>query len=118
MLKENLLKFLKLDSLVENVTGYVETRIELLRIEIREELAEGISRAVVYVVVLAVMMLSVFLGSMAVAFKIAESMGAFAGFGIVSGIYFVVGLLVYFFRNPIAERIQLRLNERMNKKKE
>jgi Mn2+/Fe2+ NRAMP family transporter len=118
MLKENLLKFLKLDSLIENVSGYIEARIDLLRIEIREELAQGISRAVVYVVLLAIVMLFVFLTSMAVAFKIAESLGAFAGFGIVGGIYFVVGLLLYFFRNPIAERIQVRLNERMKKKKE
>jgi positive regulator of sigma E activity len=118
MLKENLLKFLKLDSLIENVTGYVESRIELLRIEIKEELAEGISRAIVYMLILLTMLLFVFLISMAVAFKIAESVGAFAGFGIVGGFYFLVGLVMYLLRDPIAEKIQLRLNERMNKKKQ
>ena len=36
-----------MDSLIENITGYVETRIELMKIEMKEELAKGLSKLLV-----------------------------------------------------------------------
>lgn len=37
------LKFLKLDALVDNIKGYVETRIELLKLEAQEKIAQLIT---------------------------------------------------------------------------
>lgn len=117
MLKDTLLKFLKMDSLIENITGYVETRIELMKIEMKEELAKAISKALVYVVIVGVLMLFVLLVSMAGAYKIAESVGTSGGFAIVAGFYLLVGLIVYAFRNSITEMLEDRFQEKMNKKK-
>src|SRR6185436_7333409 len=49
-LKEILLKFFKLDSIVGNLTGYVESRVALVKMEIREEVASVLSRALIIIV--------------------------------------------------------------------
>ncbi len=119
MLKETILKFLKMDSLIESVTGYVETRIALLKIEIKEEVAKGIARALVYVIMVAVFTLFVMLASIAVAYKVAEWVGGtFGGFAIVAAFYLLTGVMIYLFRDSITEKLELRLEEKMKKKKE
>jgi hypothetical protein len=117
VLKDTLLKFLKMDSLIENITGYVETRIELLKMDMKEEVAKGVAKAVVYVVIVALVTLFVLLISMAGAYKIAESVGTSGGFAIVAGVYLLLGLLVYAFRDSIIEALENRFQEKMNKKK-
>jgi len=106
-----------MDSLIEHVTGYVETRIELLKIEMKEELAKTLSKALVYLVISGMVMLFVLLISMAGAYKIAESVGTSGGFTIVAGIYLLVGLIVFMFRSSITEKLESRFQEKMNKKK-
>lgn len=117
MLKETLLKFLKMDSLIENITGYVEARIGLMKIEIKEEVAKALAKALVLVSVLAVLLLSVFLISMAVAYKIGERVGAFGGFAIVGSIYLVIGVTIFFLRHPITNYVEARLDQKMKNKK-
>jgi Mn2+/Fe2+ NRAMP family transporter len=97
VLKDSILKFLKMDSLIEHMTGYVETRIELLKIEM--------------------VLLFILLISVAGAYKIAESVGTSGGFTIVASIYLLVGLIIYAFRNSITEKLESRFQEKMNKKK-
>lgn len=43
-IKDTILKFLRLDNLASNVTGYVETRVKLLKIEIKEDVAKVLSK--------------------------------------------------------------------------
>ena len=117
MLKDSLLKFLKLDSLVEHITGYVETRIELMKVEMQEEVSKVLSKALVFVVITAVMTLFILLFSMAVAFKIGNAIGAFGGFGIVAGFYFLIGLLTFLFRDSISEKLENKLQDVMKKTK-
>jgi hypothetical protein len=117
VLKDTLLKFLKLDSLIESITGYVETRIELLKMEVKEEVSKGVAKALVYVVIVALVTLFILLISMAGAYKIAEWVGTSGGFAIVAGVYLLIGLLVYAFRSSITEKLENRFQEKMNKKK-
>jgi uncharacterized membrane protein YqjE len=102
-----------MDSLVDNVTGYVEARIELLKIEIKEEVAKGLAKALVAVVMIAVFTLFVLLISVAAAYKASESLGI----AVVASFYLFVGLIVFLFRNPITELLEKQLEERMKKKK-
>ena len=117
MLKDTILKFLKMESLIDNITGYVETRIELMKVEMKEEVAKALSKALVYVVIICMAMLFVMLISMAGAYKIAEFVGTPGGFSIVAGVYLLLGFLVFAFRNSITERLENRFQEKMNKKK-
>ncbi len=117
MLKDTLLKFLKMDSLIENITGYVETRIELMKIELREEVAKGLAKALVFIIIIAILTLFVLLISIAAAFKIAETAGTFGGFAIVAGFYLLLGLMLFLFRDSITVKLEERLTELMKKKK-
>ena len=109
MLKETLLKFLKLDGLVNNLTGYVETRIELLKYEIKEDMAKAIAR--IALLLLASLFFTFFLMfiSISVAVKIGESLGTFAGFGIVAGFYFTLMLIIIIFREPISKNLENKI---------
>jgi hypothetical protein len=106
-----------MDSLIENITGYVETRIELLKMDIKEEVSKSVAKALVYVVIVALTTLFILLISMAGAYKIAESVGTSGGFAIVAGVYLLLALLVFAFRNSITETLENRFQEKMNKKK-
>ena len=50
-IKDSLFKFLRLDNLMDNLTGYVEARVELLKIEIREDIARVLAKAIVVIMV-------------------------------------------------------------------
>jgi uncharacterized membrane protein YqjE len=118
VLKDTLLKFLKLDSLIEHLTGYVEARIELTKLEIKEDVAKGLSKVLLFMLMGTVFLLFIILISVAVAHLIAKSIGAFGGFAIVAGFYLLLGLLLFAFRGAISEKLQEQLVQIMNKKKE
>ncbi|SHI00859.1 Putative Holin-X, holin superfamily III [Chryseolinea serpens] len=117
MLKDSILKFLKLDTLIEHLTGFVETRIELMKLEIKEEVAKAMARVLILGLLMAVFTLFIMLISMAVAFKIGESLGASVGFAIVAGFYLLVGVLLVLMREGIRETLEKQLGEIMKKKK-
>jgi hypothetical protein len=50
-IKDRILKFLRLDGIISNLSGYVETRVALVKIEIREEVAGILSKALIMMVI-------------------------------------------------------------------
>ena len=118
VLKDSILKFLKLDSLIENLTGYIEARIELTKLEIKEDLAKGLAKVAIFMLMGGVLTLFVILISIAIALLIGKSVGTFGGFSIVAGFYLLLGLLLFAFRNPITEKLQEQLIQIMKKTKE
>src|SRR5690242_19193839 len=109
MLKETLLKFLKLDGLVNNLTGYVETRIELLKYEIKEDMAKAIARVSLLLLLSLFFTFFLMFISISVAVKIGESLGTFAGFGIVAGFYLILMLIIVIFREPISKNLENKI---------
>lgn len=109
MLKETLLKFFKLDGLVNNLTGYIETRIELMKYEVKEDMAKAIAK--VSLLLLGAMLFTFFLlfSSVAVAIKIGESIGSFAGFSIVAGFYLLILLIIIILRDPIGKSLENKI---------
>jgi uncharacterized membrane protein YqjE len=111
MLKDTLLKLFKLDGLINNLAGYIETRIELLKYEIKEDMAKAISRLMV--VLLMAMLLTFFLLfiSVSIALWIGEKTGTIAGFGMVAGFYFVLMLITVALRNPITKVLKEKIKK-------
>jgi uncharacterized membrane protein YqjE len=116
--KDSVLKFLKLDGLIENLTGYVESRIELTKIEILEDIAKGLSKVLLAILLGGIFTLFIILISIAIAHLIAKSIGPFGGFAVVAGFYLLLGLLLLAFKNAISEKLQDYLVQIMKKKKE
>lgn len=115
MWKESILKLLKLDSLVANLTGYVETRVELLKLEIREEIAKAIAKMTVLVLVMAAVSLFILFFSVSVALLIGEYLGFFEGFLIVSGFYLLITILVLLMRKSLSETMEKELMKKLKK---
>jgi hypothetical protein len=117
MLKDSIVKFLKLDSLIANLTGYIETKIELVKIEVKEDLAQGLSHVLVYILLAFIGSLFILFTSMAVALKIGEHLGGFAGFGIVGGFYLIVGIILFISREAVRMDFEKRVSVMFKKRK-
>jgi uncharacterized membrane protein YqjE len=107
--KSRLFKFLKIDTIVENLTGLIEARLELVKIELKEELAKIGARVIAGVVFafLAVMIIIFFNFWMA---NLLNSLigSLWAGYAIVTGFYFLILILLIAFRVPkvLQEKIE------------
>lgn len=118
MLKETLLKFFKLDGLIDNLSGYIETRIELLKYEVKEDIARAMAKVAIVALIVVFLTLFIIFISIAVAFVLAESIGTYGGFGIVAGFYLVLMLILVFFREPISHKIELEIKKSFRKKQQ
>jgi hypothetical protein len=106
-LKEILLKFFKLDSIVNNLTGYVESRVALVKMEIREEVASVLSRAlIVMIMCLTGLMVLLFLSIGLAEFLNTLYEGDFVGFLLVGGIYGLLLILMLVFRKDLLKSFE------------
>ena len=117
MIKDTLLKFFKLDGLVNNLTGYVETRIELLKYEIKEDLSRTISKLALVILLALLFTFFLLFISVSIAIKIGESLGNFTGFGIVAAFYFVIMLILVLFRESISKSLEEKIKQHITHKK-
>ena len=116
MLKETILKFLKLDGVVNNLTGYIEARIELMKYEVKEDMARAASKMAILLILSIFFIFFLLFASAAVAHKIGESLGSFMGYGIVASFYFVLLLLIVLFREPLSKRVEKKIKETITQK--
>jgi hypothetical protein len=117
MLKDTILKFFKVDGLIDHVTGYVETRIQLMKYEIREEVAEVIATTILYFVMGTFLFIFILIGSVAAALFIGQVIGYALGFTIVAGFYMVVAVVLIVFRDRIENQLEIRVRNALTKKK-
>lgn len=97
--KSRLFKFLKVDSIIENLTGLLEARLELAKIEIKEEVAKVGARIIAGIILafLAVMIVIFFSFWMATLLN-SYIESRWAGYAIVTGFYLLVLILLIVFR--------------------
>jgi len=116
MLKESLLKLLKLDNLVSNLTGYIETRVELMKLEVKEEVAKALAQLSILIVLVATATLFIMFVSVALALLIGKYTGPIGGFAIVGGFYFLIFILFLSLRANISTTLEKKLMEQLRKK--
>lgn len=116
MFKDTISKFFKVDSLLSNLAGYVESKVELLKIEVKEDLANNLAHAVVYLFIAFVAALFLTFLSIAVALVLAERLGNFAGFSIIGGIYLIAGLILMAIREKLISKLEKRFTLMFRKK--
>jgi tetrahydromethanopterin S-methyltransferase subunit E len=118
MLKDTILKFLKLDGLVNNLNDYVETRIELLKYEIKEDVARAIAKASIFLVLMLLAGLVVVFLSVAAALLLGTYVGTSAGFAIISGFYLLLILIISLSRDRLSNAIEEDIKKHFKKKEE
>ena len=117
MFRDSISKFFKVDSLIGNLTGYVETRIELLKIEVTEDISRGLSNIIVFLLLAFVFAVFIVFISVAIALAIGENIGGFAGFAIVSGFYLLLGGVLVWSRSSLIKKLDEVISAELKKKK-
>jgi uncharacterized membrane protein YqjE len=114
---EALSKFLKLDGLIENVSGYVEARVQLLKIEVREDVAKAMTRALMFGVILLFAFLFIVFFSIGLALFLNRYFhDSFIGFWVVAGFYLLLFLLAFAMRKQIHQKLEHLFNEKLKHK--
>ena len=114
---ESILKFLKLDGLISHVTGYVESRIELMKMEMREDIAKTVARAIVMVALLFAGFLCLLFFSVGLAHFINLYFDKpYAGYWSVAAIYLIAFLVLLLFRKSISSHFEHQLSQLIKRK--
>ncbi len=103
---DSIFKLLRLDNLVTNLSGYLEARMELLKIEIREDVANLLAKGLIFGAIGMCGFLFLIFFSVGLAHFLNQYLSvSFAGYWVVAGLYAVVLILFILFRNAIAHSI-------------
>jgi uncharacterized membrane protein YqjE len=118
-IKDTIFRFLRLDNLVNNATGYLDARVELLKIEIREEVAHVLAKGIIVVIVALLSLLFLLFLSVGLAhFLNSYLRGAHIGYWIVAGMYGIPCLIFVLFRKQISHSMETHLTKLMKRKKQ
>lgn len=118
-MKEKILKLLKLENLFENLSGYVESKIELFKFEIREEVVSILSKVLVTLIVAVCFFFFLTLASLGLAYYLGTLVGMAGGLLIVAGVYLLIFIFLIAFREQVSDGIHaLVMNMSMAHKKD
>ena len=88
------------ESLIDRVKSYVETRIDLLRLKAIDKSSSFLSLLISMIVVILVSFISIMMLSVGIALLLGDWLGkAYYGFFIVGAFYLITGLVLYSARN-------------------
>ncbi|MBS1682352.1 MAG: phage holin family protein [Bacteroidetes bacterium] len=116
-IKDSIFKFFRIDNLVNSLSGYVETRVELLKLELREEVARVVSHGLMLVVLFLLGLLFLVFFSFGLANYFNKFFNdQYAGYWIVSAIYLLLFLVLISFRSKIVRYFENHLIEQIKRK--
>jgi uncharacterized membrane protein YqjE len=117
-IKDTIFKFLRLDNLIENLSGYVEARIELLKIEIREDVAKVLAQALMVVTILFLALIFLLFFSVGLAhFLNSFFVHPYIGYWIVAGVYGIPCIIFIVFRKKIGHSFEQHLLDKIKTKR-
>ena len=103
---KNFLDIFRVKNIVNALIGFIETKVELYKIQFKEEIAKALSTlALVFVFSMVGMLFILFLSHFISRLLNDIFDSEYLGFMIVTGFYFVSGIVVYFLRRRIADSI-------------
>lgn len=117
-IKDTILKFFRLDKLINSLTGYTESRIDLLKIEIREEVARVLASGLMVLIIVLLGLIFIFFLSIG----LAHYLNSFyeksqVGYWMVAGIYGLPCLIFVLFRKRISNAMETHLMNMIRRKK-
>lgn len=100
MMKNKLLEILGIEKIVHSLQSLVETRVALIKEEVEEKVVSSLVKAVPLVLVMLSATLFIFFASITLGLYLSVVTGStILGFGIVTGFYFLLGIIMYLMRN-------------------
>lgn len=118
-IKDIIFKFLRLDNLMDHLSGYVEAKVALVKLEVREEVAHVVSKGIITLLVSLFGLLFLLFLSLALA-RYLNTIFAddYTGYLVVGGFFGVVFLMLILFRKNILHSLEKKLKEAIRKKEE
>lgn len=93
------------ESLIDRVKSYVETRIDLLRLKAIDKSSSFLSLLISMLVVILISFISVMLLSVGIALLLGDLLGKwYYGFFIVGVLYLIAGLVIYSLREKLLKK--------------
>lgn len=90
----------KPQKLVKNLIGFLETKIELIKLDIREEFSEVLTKLVVFIVVMFLLFSAIMFASITLANYLNQLFSStFIGHGIIAIFYLLLIGVIYLLRN-------------------
>ncbi|MBN8652205.1 MAG: phage holin family protein [Cytophagales bacterium] len=116
-IKDTIFKFLRLDNLVDNLSGYLETRLELFKVEVREDVARVLAQALMITAILLLSILFLLFFSVGMAhFLNGFFEQPYVGYWIVAGIYGVPCIVFIIFRKNLSHKFEQYMTKLMKRK--
>jgi uncharacterized membrane protein YqjE len=100
------LDIFRVKNMINALIGFIETKVEIYKIQFKEEMAKALSVLVLLTIfsmigTLFILFISHFLSQL-----LNDVLGNdYAGYLIISGLYLVIGIIVYLFRKKIKDSI-------------
>ena len=100
LIKEN--NFKKVEELALHIKAYIQTEIELIKLLFAEKLSKILSNFLAIMVLIWLLLIGILFASLSLAFLIGERLGKMStGFIIVSLIYLLLAVLIWYLRERI-----------------
>ncbi len=100
------MKIIDIDKLLDSLSGYLETKIELIKLDIESEVHKIVAKAIIILLIAATVSLAIILLSMGLSMLLNAALeSSFLGYIIVSGVYILFGLIVYLRRDKIYQSV-------------
>lgn len=91
-----MLKFLKLDGLSEHLSGYVEDKIALLKLELQEDAASAGAKVLILSIMLVFGLCSLLFASIGVAILLNKVLDhTYTGYLLMAGMYLILTLIAF-----------------------
>ncbi|PGH39627.1 MAG: hypothetical protein CRN43_07945 [Candidatus Nephrothrix sp. EaCA] len=112
-------QFLQLGRITQLVSDYVRSQVEVVKLELRAEIARIVAKAVVFIIIV----ISAFLLLIFIGFAVAEWIGIccsnpYLGYMIVALFYLLVLMFVVIFRKPLARFVERKIQIRIQRPRE
>jgi hypothetical protein len=94
------------DNLLKSLTGYIETKVELTRIEAKETISKIAAKIMLYISLFILLQFTIAFISLTVGTILNEILDSrFAGFAIVSGLYLLIIIIMFLKKDAILKNI-------------
>jgi uncharacterized membrane protein YqjE len=106
-IKDILFKLFKLENIAFNLTGYVESKLELFKLEIRTDVTKALSRAMTLIFLALLGFLFLLFLSLGLAYLINSFFEAqYIGFFVIALFYGIVFVSLYINRNALTSNME------------
>jgi len=100
------LDIFRVKNMINTLIGFIETKVEIYKIQFKEEIAKALSVLVLLTIFSMVGTLFILFISHFLSQLLNDLMGNhYIGYLIVSGLYLVIGMIIYLLRKKIADSI-------------